>query len=207
MTDPLLVGISGATGIIYGIEILRALRQLGQPAHLILSEMGLRTMTLETDIHPDEVRSLADVVYGNKDLAAAVSSGSYHTRGMIIAPCSVKTLSGIANCFSYNLLIRAADVTLKERRPLVLVFRETPLHLGHLRLMQQATEMGGIILPPVPAFYSKPQTIAELVQQTVGRALDQVGIKHNLIERWRGARASASAVEPEATKEDDPDVV
>lgn len=187
MSDPLLIGISGATGIIYGIELLRALRRLGQPAHLIISEMGLRTLALETDVAADEVRALANVVYSNKDLAAAVASGSHPMRGMIIAPCSVKTLSGIANGFSYNLLIRAADVTLKERRPLVLVFRETPLHLGHLRLMQQVTEMGGIIAPPMPAFYSRPSSIADIVAQTVGRALDHVGLRHDLIARWSGA--------------------
>lgn len=186
MTPPFLVGITGATGVIYGIEILRALKRLGQPAHLIISEMGARTLALETDIGAAEVRGLAEQVYSNRDLAAAVASGSFRTRGMVIAPCSVKTLSGIANCFSLNLILRAADVTLKERRPLVLVFRETPLHLGHLRLMTAAAEMGATLVPPMASFYTRPQTVADIVAQTVGRALDQLGIQHELIARWSG---------------------
>ncbi len=186
MTLPLVVGITGATGAIYGIEILRALKRLGQPAHLVISEMGARTLAIETDIPQAEVRALADEVHSNKDLAVAVASGSFRTRGMIIAPCSVKTLSGIANCFSLNLILRAADVTLKERRPLVLVFRETPLHLGHLRLMTAAAEMGAVILPPMASFYNHPQSVADIVNQTVGRALDQLGIAHDLIARWSG---------------------
>lgn len=186
MPLPVLVGISGATGVIYGVELLRALKQLGQPVHLIVSETGARTLAIETDLSLDELRGLADVTYSNKDLAAAVSGGSFRTAGMVIAPCSVKTLSGIANSFSVNLMIRAADVTLKERRPLVLLFRETPLHTGHLRLMLQAAEMGAVVMPPLPAFYTRPQTIAEIVQQTVGRALDHLGIEHQLIARWSG---------------------
>lgn len=186
MTLPIVVGITGATGVIYGIEILRALKRLGQPAHLILSEMGARTLALETEIEPAEIRALADHVYSNRDLAAAVASGSFRTRGMIVAPCSVKTLSGVANGFSMNLILRAADVTLKERRPLVLVFRETPLHLGHLRLMTAAVEIGAVILPPMPSFYTRPLSVADIVAQTVGRALDQLGIDHELIERWSG---------------------
>ncbi len=187
MTLPLVVGISGATGVIYAIELLRAVRRLGQPAHLIVSEMAARTLAIETDVGLDELRALADVVHSNKDLAAAVSSGSFRTRGMVVVPCSVKTLSGIANGYSTNLLIRAADVTLKERRPLVLVFRETPLHTGHLRLMLQAAETGAIILPPLPAFYNRPRTISDIVRQTVGRTLDALGIEHDLIERWSGS--------------------
>lgn len=189
MTSPLVVAITGATGVVYGIGILRALRRLGQPAHLILSEMGARTLALETDVPAADVRALADRVYSNRDLAAAVASGSFRTRGMIVVPCSVKTLSGIANGFSLNLILRAADVTLKERRPLVLVFRETPLHLGHLRLMTAAAETGAIILPPMPAFYTRPQTVAEIVDQTVGRALDALGIEHDLVARWSGPPA------------------
>lgn len=186
MTLPLVVGISGATGVIYAIELLRALRRLGQPSHLIVSEMAARTLAIETDIGLDELRELADVVHSNRDLAASVSSGSFRTRGMVVVPCSVKTLSGIANGFATNLLIRAADVTLKERRPLVLVFRETPLHGGHLRLMLQATETGAVILPPLPAFYNRPQTIDDIVQQTIGRILDALVIEHKLIKRWSG---------------------
>jgi 4-hydroxy-3-polyprenylbenzoate decarboxylase len=148
--------------------------------------MGARTLAIETDVGLDEVRALADVVYNIKDLAAAVSGGSFRTRGMIIAPCSVKTLSGIANGFSHNLMIRAADVTLKERRPLVLMVRETPLHLGHLGLMTRVTEIGAIIMPPMPAFYHRPATIMDIVQQSVGRALDHLGIEHDLLDRWSG---------------------
>ncbi|MBC8159569.1 MAG: UbiX family flavin prenyltransferase, partial [Alphaproteobacteria bacterium] len=180
MSAPFLVGISGATGAIYGIEVLRALKAMGQPAHLILSEWGAQAIALETDFTLDEVRSLADEVYGNKDLAAAVSSGSFVTSGMVIAPCSVKTLSGIANSFTYNLLIRAADVTLKERRPLVLVFREAPLHKGHLDLLSRAVDMGAILLPPMPAFYNKPASIDDMVRHTVGKILDQFGLEHDL---------------------------
>jgi 4-hydroxy-3-polyprenylbenzoate decarboxylase len=186
MAAPLVVGMSGATGVVYGIELLKTLRRLGHSAHLIMSEMAVRTLAIETDLELDEVRALADEVYSNKDLAAAVSSGSFPTGGMVIAPCSVKTLSGIASSFSHNLLIRAADVTLKERRPLVLLARETPLHLGHLRLMTQVTEMGAVIMPPMPAFYNRPGTILEIVHQTVGRTLDQLGIEHDLSERWTG---------------------
>ena len=186
MTAPLVIGISGATGVIHGIELLKTLRRLGHSAHLIMSEMAVRTLTIETDLEVDDVRALADEVYGNKDLAAAVSSGSFPTGGMVIAPCSIKTLSGIANSFSHNLLIRAADVTLKERRPLVLLVRETPLHLGHLRLMTKVTEMGAIVLPPMPAFYNRPGTILEIVHLTVGRTPDQLGIEHDLSERWTG---------------------
>jgi flavin prenyltransferase len=186
MTLPLVVGISGATGVIYGIELLRVLKQQGQPTHLILSEMAARTIAIETDLNLEEVRSLADVVHSNKDLAASVASGSFRTRGMVVAPCSIKTLSGIANSFSNNLLIRAADVTLKERRPLIVVFRETPLHTGHLRLMLRAAEIGAVIMPPMPAFYQRPKSIDGIVRQTVGRVLDQLGIEHDLVERWSG---------------------
>jgi 4-hydroxy-3-polyprenylbenzoate decarboxylase len=186
MSKPIVVGITGATGGIYGIELVRALRRLGHPVHLIVSEMGLRTIGLECDVGADEVRALADIVYSNKDLAAAVSSGSFQTRGMVVAPCSIKTLSGIATSFDHNLIIRAADVTLKERRPLVLVVRETPLHAGHLRLMLRATETGAVILPPMPAFYKHPPTVMAIVHQTVARVLDQFGIDHDLAPRWTG---------------------
>ncbi len=186
MSAPLIVGISGATGAVYGIEMLRVLKNLGLSAHLIISEMGLRTIDIETDCSLDEVCALAEKTYNNKDLAAAVSSGSYRTGGMVIAPCSIKTLSGIAHSFSYNLMIRAADVTLKERRPLVLMVRETPLHKGHLELMVKAADLGAVIHPPVPAFYNKPQTLTDIVHQSIARALDHLGIEHDLIERWQG---------------------
>ena len=187
MIAPLIVGISGASGAIYGIEALRTLKEIGHPVHLIVSEMGQRTIGIETDCTMDEVRALAQETYSNKDLAAAVSSGSFRTGGMLIAPCSIKTLSGIANSFSYNLMIRAADVTLKEKKSLVLMLRETPLHKGHLEAMIKTTELGAIIHPPVPAFYNKPQSIEEIVRQSVGRALDHLGIEHELLARWQGA--------------------
>jgi 4-hydroxy-3-polyprenylbenzoate decarboxylase len=187
MNAPLIVGISGATGAIYGVETLRALKELGRPAHLIVSEMGQRTIAIETGCSMDEVRALAAETYSNKDLAAAVSSGSFRTGGMIIAPCSIKTLSGIAHSFSYNLMIRAADVTLKERRPLVLMVRETPLHKGHLELMVKTADLGAVIHPPVPAFYHNPQSITDLVRQSIGRALDHLDVEHDLMERWNGA--------------------
>jgi 4-hydroxy-3-polyprenylbenzoate decarboxylase len=187
MIAPLIVGISGASGAIYGIEALRALKEIRHPVHLIVSEMGQRTIGIETDYTMDEVRALAQETYSNKDLAAAVSSGSFRTGGMLIAPCSIKTLSGIANSFSYNLMIRAADVTLKEKKSLVLMLRETPLHKGHLEAMIKTTELGAIIHPPVPAFYNKPQSIEEIVRQSVGRALDHLGIEHELLARWQGA--------------------
>tara|TARA_B100001250_G_C19721160_1_gene753884 strand:+ start:437 stop:1000 length:564 start_codon:yes stop_codon:yes gene_type:complete len=187
MIAPLIVGISGASGAIYGIETLRALNEIGHPVHLIVSEMGQRTISIETDYTLNEVRALAEETYSNKDLSAAVSSGSFRTGGMLIAPCSIKTLSGIANSFSYNLLIRAADVTLKEKKPLVLMLRETPLHKGHLEAMIKATELGAIIHPPVPAFYHKPKSIEEIVRQSVGRAFDHLDINHELFKRWKGA--------------------
>ena len=186
MPLPVLVGISGATGAIYGIETMRALRSLGVPVHAVVSEAGARTLTHETDQNLDDVRAIADVVYTNKDVGAAVASGSFKLGGMVVAPCSVKTLSGIANSFDHNLLIRAADVCLKERRPLVLLVRETPLHKGHIDLMARAADAGAIIMPPVPAFYHKPQTIDDIVGHTVGRTLDQLGLDHDLLERWEG---------------------
>ena len=183
---PLVVAITGATGVVYGVEMLRVLRQLGEPAHLILSEAATMNLAIETNASVDEVQALADVVYPNKDVGAAVASGSFRTRGMIVAPCTVKTLSAIANSFTYNLVVRAADVTLKERRPLVLMVRETPLHKGHLELMTRAADYGAVILPPMPAFYHHPQTIMDLVHQSIGKALDHVGIEHELFRRWTG---------------------
>lgn len=185
MTLPVLVGISGASGAIYGVECLRMLREINAPTHLVVSELGARTLSIETGMSVSDLKDHADEVHSNKDLAAAVSSGSYRTRGMIVAPCSMKTLSGIANSYSGNLLIRAADVTLKERRPLVLMVRETPLHKGHLKLMAEAADIGAIIHPPLPAFYNKPRSIDDIVRQSVGRAIDQLGIEHDLIARWR----------------------
>lgn len=183
---PLVVAITGATGVIYGVELLRALHRLGEPVHLILSEAAAMNLAIETDASLDEVKALAEVVYPNKDIGAAVASGSFRTRGMIVAPCTVKTLSAIANSFTFNLVVRAADVTLKEKRPLVLMVRETPLHKGHLELMMRAADYGATILPPLPAFYHHPESILDIIHQSVGKALDQVGIEHQLFRRWTG---------------------
>ena len=186
MSLPLVVAITGASGVIYGVEMLRVLRELGQETHLIVSEAAGMNIAIETDYSLDEVKALADVVYDNKDIGAAVASGSFRTCGMIVAPCTVKTLSAIANSYTSNLVVRAADVTLKERRKLVLMVRETPLHKGHLDLMARAADYGAVILPPMPAFYHKPESIMDIVHQSIGKALDQVGIEHGLFKRWTG---------------------
>ncbi|MEO5336414.1 MAG: UbiX family flavin prenyltransferase [Magnetospirillum sp. WYHS-4] len=183
---PLVVGISGASGALFGVELLRVLRSLSQPTHLVVSGAAERTLALEADMALAEVAALADTFHPADDIAAPIASGSYRTRGMIVAPCSMKTLSAIANSYADGLLTRAADVTLKERRPLVLMVRETPLHKGHLDLMARAADLGALILPPVPAFYHKPQTILDIVHQILGKALDHVGVEHQLFERWRG---------------------
>ncbi|HZD10590.1 MAG TPA: UbiX family flavin prenyltransferase [Candidatus Binatia bacterium] len=190
--ERLIVGLSGASGVIYGIRLLDVLRQVPEvEAHLVLSNAAAQTIGLETDYSAAEVEALADVVYRFRDIAAAISSGSFRTAGMVVMPCSMKTLAGIACSYSDNLLLRAADVTLKERRKLVLVPRETPLHLGHLRLMTQVTEIGAIVAPPMPAFYHRPQSIDEIIDQTVNRVLDLFGVElqHDLFQRWRGAGA------------------
>ncbi len=182
-----IVGISGASGAIYGIRLLEVLKATsGIETHLILSRGARVAMRHETSFTPETVEGLADTVHAPENLAASVSSGSFPSEGMIVAPCSMKSLSMIANSINDNLLIRAADVMLKERRKLVLIPRETPLHLGHLRHMTAVTEMGGVILPPVPSFYHNPKTIEDIIDQTVGKALDQLGIEHQLFERWAG---------------------
>ncbi len=183
---PLVVAITGATGVIYGVEMLRVLKELGQETHLIVSDAAALNLSIETEYSLDEVKGLANVVYSNKDIGAAVASGSFRTCGMIVAPCTVKTLSAIANSFTYNLVVRAADVMLKERRKLVLMFRETPLHKGHLELMTRAADYGAVILPPMPAFYHKPESLMDVIHQSIGKALDQVGIEHQLFKRWTG---------------------
>ncbi|PLS16025.1 3-octaprenyl-4-hydroxybenzoate carboxy-lyase [Bacillus sp. M6-12] len=182
----IVVGISGASGAIYGIRCLETLNKLGIESHVVFSSSAERTIEYETDYSVEKVISLCSFVYDIKDIGASISSGSFQVDGMIIAPCSIKTLSSIANSFNDNLLTRAADVTLKEKRKLVLMLRETPLHLGHLRLMQSVTENGGIILPPVPSFYHKPKSIDDIINQSVGKALDQFGIDAQLFERWKG---------------------
>ena len=186
MNLPLVVAITGASGVVYGVEMMRVLKELGQETHLIMSEAAEKNLAIETDYTLDDVKGLASVVYDNQDIGAAVASGSFRTCGMIVAPCTVKTLSAIANSFTYNLVVRAADVTLKERRKLVLMVRETPLHKGHLDLMSRAADCGAVILPPMPAFYHKPESIMDIVHQSIGKALDQVGIEHSLFKRWTG---------------------
>ena len=183
---PLVVAITGATGVIYGVEMLRVLRELGQETHLIVSEAAALNLSIETEYSLDQVQAMASVVYNNKDIGAAVASGSFRTCGMIVAPCTVKTLSAIANSFTANLVVRAADVTLKEGRKLVLMVRETPLHKGHLDLMARAADCGATILPPMPAFYHKPASLMDVIHQSIGKALDQVGIEHQLFKRWCG---------------------
>ena len=180
----IIIGITGASGVIYGIEILRELTKKDLETHLIISESGKKVINLETDYSIRDVESMADKVYDNDDLEAPLASGSFLTSGMIVAPCTIKTLSGIANSYSDNLLVRAADVTLKEKRKLVLLVRETPLHKGHLRLMSMAADMGAHILPPIPSFYHQPKTIDDIIHQTIGKVFDYFGIEHNLFERW-----------------------
>ncbi len=188
MSDPnkrIVVGITGASGVIYGIELLRVLKDLGYESHLIMSKAARRNILLETKITPEEVEKSASFVHDDDDLAAPVSSGSFITRGMVVIPCTIKTLSAITHSYNANLLVRAADVSLKERRTLVLVVRETPLHQGHLQLMVNAASLGAVILPPVPAFYHMPETIQDLILQTIGKVLDCLRIPHELFQRWR----------------------
>ena len=186
----LIVGISGASGAIYGVRLLQVLRDVaGIETHLVMSQAARQTLSLETDLSLRDVQALADVVHDARDIAASISSGSFKTAGMVILPCSLKTLSGIVNSYTDTLVTRAADVVLKERRPLVLCVRETPLHLGHLRLMTQAAELGAVIMPPVPAFYHRPQTLDDVINQTVNRVLDQfdIDLPEDLFTRWQGA--------------------
>jgi len=183
----LIIGITGASGVIYGIRLLQVLSAIdGINTHLIISGEAETNIKYETDWAIRDVEKLADHIYPIHNLGARISSGSFKSEGMIIAPCSIKTLSALANSYDENLLIRAGDVTLKERRKLVLLVRETPLHIGHIRNMERVTEMGGIIMPPVPAFYHRPRTIQDIIDQSVGKALDIFGIEHNLFSRWNG---------------------
>ena len=184
----IIVGISGASGSAYAIAALRALRAVPDvETHLVLSQQARQTIALETDATAEEVERLADVVHRDGDLAASISSGSFKTDGMLVIPCSMKSASAIAYSFNANLLVRAADVCIKERRRLVLVVRETPLHLGHLRTLTQLAELGAIVLPPIPGMYARPQTIDDIINHTVGKALDQFGIENTLFNRWTGA--------------------
>lgn len=186
----LIIGISGASGAIYGVRLLQVLRDVTDvETHLVMSAAARQTLALETDLSVRDVQALANVNHDTRDIAASISSGSFQTAGMVILPCSIKTLSGIAHSYTDGLLTRAADVMLKERRPLVLCVRETPLHLGHLRLMTQAAEIGAVIMPPVPAFYHRPQTLDDVINQTVNRVLDQfdITLPQDLFTRWQGA--------------------
>lgn len=182
----LVVGISGATGAIYGIRVLQVLKACQVETHLVLSDSAKRTIDEETTFSVNEVEKLADFVHDNRDIGASISSGSFKTDGMIIAPCAIKSLSALANSYNDSLLIRAADVMLKEKRKLVVIPRETPLHTGHLKLMITVAEMGAVILPPMPAFYIQPKSIDDIINQTVGKALDQFDLEHNLFKRWEG---------------------
>lgn len=184
MPKRIVVGMSGASGIIYGVRVLELLKDTDIETHLIISNSGKVNIRIETDYSPEQVAAMATRTYDDNDMAAAVSSGSFLTDGMIVAPCTIKSLSGIANSYTTNLLVRAADVTLKEKRKLVLVVRETPLHKGHLRLMTMAADMGAHILPPVPSFYHKPKTIQDIIDQTIGKVFDYMGIRHDLFARW-----------------------
>jgi len=182
--DRLIVGISGASGIVYGLRVLQALRVAGIETHLVMSKAAEVTLAYETKAKVKDVKALASVVYNNVDIGAAIASGSFKTRGMIIAPCSIRTVSEIASGVTSSLLTRAADVVLKERRRLVLMVRETPLHVGHLRTLTTVSEMGAIVAPPVPGFYALPESIDDLIDHTVGRALDLFEIDTGLVKRW-----------------------
>lgn len=179
-----VVGITGASGIVYGVRTLECLRQLEIETHLVMTRAAHVTLAHECALKAEQIRQLANVHDASADIGAAIASGSFRTMGMIVAPCSIKSLSEIATGVTDGLLSRAADVTLKERRPLVLMVRETPLHLGHLRSMTQVTEMGAIVMPPVPAFYAMPESIDDIVDHTVGRALDLLGLDSGTVRRW-----------------------
>jgi flavin prenyltransferase len=184
----LIIGISGASGVIYGIRMLEVLKELGDvETHLIMSKFGRLNIDIETDHSIDYVEGLADVVHGYGNQAATISSGSFRTDGMVIAPCSMNTLSAIAHSAAGNLLVRAADVVLKERRPLVLMPREVPLHVGHCKLLYEVAQLGAVIAPPMPAFYNHPATIDDLINHSVGRVLDLFGIDTGAVKRWQGS--------------------
>jgi 4-hydroxy-3-polyprenylbenzoate decarboxylase len=180
----MVIAITGASGVIYGIHMLRAMKETPYETHLIISESGSRNIEIETGFKTEEIKRMADYTYVYTDVGATLASGSFITEGMVVVPCTIKTLSGIANCYTDNLIVRAADVTLKEKRKLLLVVRETPLHLGHLRLMTMVAEMGAQLLPPVPAFYHQPKTLDDIINQTIGKIFDYFQIEHNLFKRW-----------------------
>jgi 4-hydroxy-3-polyprenylbenzoate decarboxylase len=184
----IIVGISGATGVIYGVRMLKVLQEAGVETHLVITQSAIKNLHIETELKMSDLEAMATVVYDVDDVGAAIASGSFKVDGMVVIPCTMKTLSAIANSFNYNLLVRAADVTLKERRRLVLVVRETPLHEGHLELMTRVARIGGVIMPPVPSFYHMPKTIDDLIDQTVGKVLDLFSIDAKLFKRWGGVQ-------------------
>jgi 4-hydroxy-3-polyprenylbenzoate decarboxylase len=189
MSKRIVVGISGASGVIYGVSLLQCLQEKDYEIHLVLSDSGKRNIEIETAYKPSDLEKMVFRTYDNNDVGAALASGSFLTEGMVVVPCSVKTLSGIANSYGDNLLVRAADVVLKEKRKLVLVVRETPLHKGHLKLMMKAADIGAHILPPIPSFYHHPKTIEDIIHQTIGKIFDFLGIPHNLFRRWDGSES------------------
>lgn len=198
MPKPLIIAITGATGAIYGIRLLEILAEVKEiETHLLISPAGALTAQHETGFDKARIEALSDVVHHYRDISAAISSGSFLTAGMIVAPCSMNTLAAIANGLDNNLIARAASVTLKEQRKLVILPRETPLHLVHLRNMATVCEMGGIIAPPMPAFYNNPQTVADIVDQTVGRSLDHLNIETTLVKRWQGLAKNAAPKIPD----------
>jgi 4-hydroxy-3-polyprenylbenzoate decarboxylase len=190
MRKRIVVGISGASGVVYGVRMLQLLQGKDFEIHLVVSEAGKKNLEIETGFDLDQIGTFADYVYDNRDMTAPLASGSFLTEGMVVIPCTIKTLSGIANSYTENLLVRAADVTLKEKRKLVLAVRETPLHKGHLRLMTMAADMGAHILPPVPSFYHKPETIEDILDQTIGKIFDYLGVSHDLFRRWGDSAVS-----------------
>ena len=193
----IVVGISGASGVVYGIRFLELLRELPDvESHLVISEAGRRTIVEETDHPVRDVEALAARRYDNKDIGAALASGSFKTEGMVIVPCSIKTASAVAHCMADTLLARAADVTLKEGRPLILVVRESPLHLGHLRVLTALAEMGAVVLPPMPAFYNRPKQIEDLVDHTLARVLDRLRLPQALVAEWQGTRPRVPPAPP-----------
>jgi 4-hydroxy-3-polyprenylbenzoate decarboxylase len=189
-TRRIVVGITGASGAIYGIRLLEALRGRGLEVHLVMTKPAERTVVEETDKPLRYVRELADVVHSVSNIGATIASGSFKCEGMVVAPCSIRTVAAIAYCLADNLLTRAADVALKEKRKLALLVRETPLHTGHLKALLQAAESGALIMPPVPAFYSRPATLDQVIDHTVGRVLDLFSVEHDLVKRWSGSAAS-----------------
>ncbi len=187
MPKRIIIGITGASGVIYGVKILDYLKEKNVETHLIISEAGKKNIEIETDYKVGDVTKMADYCYENSDVGAAMASGSFLAESMVVIPCTIKTLSGIANSYTDDLITRAADVTLKEKRKLVLVVRETPFHKGHLRLMTMAADTGAHIFPPIPSFYHHPKTIDDIINQTIGKILDYLGMEHDLFKRWDGS--------------------